>query len=79
MRIPEPAAGAGSPPARSVVASAEMGAIDSMSGDVIAVAQDERTAGFTERFPKWGDVEDAFKFWGEGLELFMVQADRVKE
>ncbi len=22
-------------------------------------------AGFTERFTKWGSVEEAFKFWGE--------------
>lgn len=38
---------------------------DSMTDDVIAVAYDERTAGFTERFTKWGSAEEAFKFWGE--------------
>jgi hypothetical protein len=58
---------------------AEMMAIDSMSGDVIAVAQDKRTAGFTERFSKWGSAEDAFKFWGERLKLFLDQAHGVKQ
>jgi hypothetical protein len=59
--------------------SAEFMAIDSMSGDVIAVAQDEKTAGFTERFSKWGSAEDAFKFWGERIKLFLDQAHGVKQ
>ena len=59
--------------------SAELMAIDSMSGDVIAVAQDKKTAGFTERFSKWGSAEDAFKFWGERLKLFLDQAHGVKQ
>jgi hypothetical protein len=58
---------------------AELMAIDSMSGDVIAVAQDKKTAGFTERFSKWGSAEDAFKFWGERLKLFLDQAHGVKQ
>jgi hypothetical protein len=58
---------------------AEMMAIDSMTGDVIAVAQDKRTAGFGERFTKWGSAEDAFKFWGERIKLFMDQAHGVKQ
>jgi Protein of unknown function (DUF3313) len=58
---------------------AEVMAIDSMSGDVIAVAQDKKTAGFTERFSKWGSAEDAFKFWGERLKLFLDQAHGVKQ
>ena len=40
--------------AGSGAASAEMMALDSMSNDVIAVAKDDRSAGFTERFSKWG-------------------------
>jgi hypothetical protein len=59
--------------------SAEFMAIDSLSGDVIAVAQDEQTAGFTERFTKWGSAEDAFAFWGEGIKLFLDQAHGVKQ
>jgi hypothetical protein len=51
--------------------SAEMMAVDSMTGDVIAVAQDDSTAKFSERFSKWGSAEEAFKFWGERVKLFM--------
>jgi hypothetical protein len=58
---------------------AELMAMDSMSGDVIAVAQDKKTAGFTERFSKWGSAEEAFKFWGERLKLFLDQAHGVKQ
>ena len=58
---------------------AELMAIDSMSGDVIAVAQDKKTAGFSERFSKWGSAEDAFKFWGERIKLFLDQAHGMKQ
>ena len=59
--------------------SAELMAMDSMTNDVIAVAQDEKSAGFTERFSKWGSAEDVFKFWGERIKLFMDQAHGVKQ
>jgi hypothetical protein len=59
--------------------SAELMALDSMTNDVIAVGQDERSAGFGERFSKWGSAEDAFKFWGERIKLFMDQAHGVKQ
>jgi hypothetical protein len=59
--------------------SAELMALDSTTNDVIAVGQDERSAGFTERFSKWGSAEDAFKFWGERIKLFMDQAHGVKQ
>jgi hypothetical protein len=39
--------------------------LDSMTNEVIAVAYLDYTAGFTERFTKWGSLEDAFKYWGE--------------
>lgn len=39
--------------------------LDSMTNEVIAAGYLEYTAGFTERFTKWGSVEDAFKYWGE--------------
>jgi len=42
-------------------------AIDSMSNEVLAAGQDQRTAGFREKFSAWGSIEDAFKFWGERL------------
>lgn len=53
---------------------AEFMAIDSMTHEVIAVAQDEKKAGFTERFSKWESTEEAFKFWGERVRLFMDRA-----
>jgi hypothetical protein len=51
--------------------SAESMVLDSMTNDVIAVAKDDRSAAFTERFSKWGSAEEAFKFWGERIKLFM--------
>jgi hypothetical protein len=44
---------------------AEAMLLDSMTNEVLAVGYLEYTAGFTERFTKWGSVEDAFKYWGE--------------
>ena len=40
---------------------------DSMTNEVIAVAEDEYQAGFTERFSKWGSAEDAFEYWGKRI------------
>jgi Protein of unknown function (DUF3313) len=51
-------AGAGATRAEAMV-------LDSMTNEVLAVGTLEYTAGFTERFTKWGSVEDAFKYWGE--------------
>jgi hypothetical protein len=59
--------------------SVELMAMDSMTNDVIAVAQDDKSAGFTERFSKWGSTEEAFKFWGERIKLFMDQAHGLKQ
>ncbi len=53
--------------------ASELMALDSMTGEVIAVARDQKSAGFTERYGKWDSVEGAFKFWGERLKLFMDQ------
>jgi hypothetical protein len=44
---------------------AEAMILDSLTNEVLAVGYLEYTAGFTERFTKWGSVEDAFKYWGE--------------
>ena len=47
--------------------------LDSMTNEVIAAGTLEYTAGFTERFTKWGSVEDAFKYWGKkGAEVVEV-------
>ncbi len=50
---------------------AEMLVFDSLTNEVIAAAKDERTAGFTERFSKWGSAEEAFKFWAERVKVFL--------
>jgi len=44
---------------------AEAMILDSLTNEVLAVGTLEYTAGFTERFTKWGSIEDAFKYWGE--------------
>jgi hypothetical protein len=54
--------------------SAETMVIDSTTNRVICVAQDEQTAGFTERFSKYGSAEEAFKFWAGRIRAFMDQA-----
>ncbi len=54
--------------------SGEVMVLDAMSNDVIAVAVDDRTAGFSERFSKWGSAEEAFKFWAERLVSFIDSA-----
>lgn len=48
----------------------ELLAIDTMTNEVIAAAQDERSAGFAERFSKLGSAKDAFKFWAERVRTF---------
>ncbi len=58
--------------------SVELMAMDSMTNDVIAVAQDDKSAGFTERFSKWGSTEDAFKFWAERIKQFIDKAHGMK-
>ena len=57
---------------------AELMALDSGTQEVIAVAKDDRSAGFTERFSKWGSAEEAFKFWAERVRLFLDQAHGMK-
>jgi hypothetical protein len=60
--------------------SAEFMAIDPMTNEVIAVAQDERKAGFEERFTKWGSAEEAFEFWAERIKFLMDRAThRMKQ
>ena len=40
---------------------------DSMTNEVIAAGYADYSARFTERFTKWGSVEDAFTHWGERI------------
>ena len=39
--------------------------IDSTTNEVIAAGYTDYSAKFTERFTRWGSVEEAFKHWGE--------------
>ena len=48
----------------------EMMVLDTATNAVIAVAKDERSAGFTERFSDWGSAEEAFKFWAGRVRTF---------
>jgi hypothetical protein len=64
--------------AGSGATSAELMVLDSTTNDVVLVAEDEKTAGFTERFSKWGSAEEAFKFWAERLKTFMDESRKVK-
>ena len=59
--------------------TAEFMALDSMTGDVIVAAVDERTAGYTERFTTLGAARKAFKVWAEGIGKFMDDARAAKE
>jgi hypothetical protein len=40
---------------------------DSMTNEVIAAGYADYSAKFTERFSKWGSVEEAFTHWGERI------------
>ena len=44
---------------------------DSSSNEVIAAGQDEQTAGFTERFTRYGSSKDAFIFWAGRMRAIM--------
>jgi hypothetical protein len=58
--------------------SAEFEVLDSVTNDVILVAVDERTAGFTERFSKWGSAQEAFKCWAERIAAFIGNTRKMK-
>ncbi|NCC26078.1 MAG: DUF3313 family protein, partial [Deltaproteobacteria bacterium] len=45
----------------------EVMALDSMTNEVIAAAQDEKKAEFEDRFSKWGSTEEAFSYWAERI------------
>lgn len=51
--------------------AAEFMALDSMTNDVVVVAVDERSAGYTERFTTLGAAKGAFKFWAERIRKFL--------
>lgn len=57
---------------------AEMMILDSMTNEVIACGEDQKTAEFSERFTKWGSIEEAFDFWGERLTKRLVNFTKKK-
>jgi len=52
--------------------------IDSTSNEVIGAGQDEQTAGFTERFTRYGSAKDAFNYWAGRLRAIMDTLHEVK-
>lgn len=52
--------------------------IDTAKSQVVGAAKDEQTAGFTERFSKYGSAEEAFKFWAGRIKTFLDQAHDKK-
>jgi hypothetical protein len=58
--------------------TAEMMVLDSMTNEVLAAGEDQKAAGFTERFTKWGSVEEVFNFWAERLRGRMVALMKKK-
>ena len=52
--------------------------IDTSSNEVIGVAVDGQSAGFTERFSKYGSAKEAFKFWAGRMRTFLDQVHGVK-
>jgi len=63
----------------SGMTAAELMVLDTATGDVIAVAADERAAGFTERYTEMGGVKAAFKLWAERLAQFVADARAGKK
>lgn len=49
----------------------ELMALDSVTGEVLALAVDRQKAAFESRFSKWGSADDAFKFWSERIVAFI--------
>lgn len=59
--------------------SAEFLGFDSMTDQVVFAGKDKRSAGFTERYTKWGSAEEAFKFWAERIKKALDEAHGIKE
>ncbi len=51
--------------------------LDSVSGEVLLMAVDRKSAEFEHRFSKWGSAEDAFKFWSERMVALIDQVHGV--
>jgi len=49
----------------------ELMALDSVTGEILALAVDRQKAAFESRFSKWGAAGDAFKFWSTRIMSFI--------
>ncbi len=49
----------------------ELMALDSLSGEIVALAVDRQKAAFESRFSKWGAAGDAFTFWSKRIVSFL--------
>ncbi len=58
--------------------SAELEILDTTTNQPIAAAVDQRSAGFTERFSKWGSAEEAFKYWAGRIVAFIDNTRGMK-
>lgn len=58
-------------------ASGELEAVDSVSGERLAAGVDRQTGTKAllrgSKFDKWGDVQDACKYWADRIDKFLVQ------
>ena len=52
---------------------------DSMTNEVIAAGYDDYSAKFTERYTKWGSLDDAFKHWGEVITNALTKLKEEKK
>lgn len=57
---------------------AEAMILDSTTNEVIAAGYADYSAKFSERYTKWGSLDDAFKHWGEVLTTFMTNVKEGK-
>jgi hypothetical protein len=58
--------------------SAELELLDATTNQSIGAAVDERSAGSTERFSKWGSAQEAFKFWAGRIVGFIDNTRGMK-
>jgi hypothetical protein len=58
--------------------SAELEMLDTTTNQPIAAAVDEQSAGFTDRFSKWGSADEAFKHWAERIVAFIDNTRGMK-
>ena len=58
--------------------TAQIMVLDSMTNEVLAAGEDQKAAGFDERFTKWGSTEEAFMFWGERFTKRLVNLTKKK-